>query len=145
MDQLARLRLAAALNLGLSKLCRISKGRNFATEATCQAAQAHRTRRVRQHVNPLRSQYTKPFDARLIDWKAAYSDTKLPLHLDLGCGPGLFLTSLAHERHNFNYLGVDIKEEYVHRALCKLDPGSKGIACLVKPSRLISKVRLAVD
>ena len=32
-----------------------------------------------------------------------------PVHLELGCGKGVFLASLAVEHPQINYLGIDIK------------------------------------
>jgi tRNA (guanine-N7-)-methyltransferase len=76
--------------------------------------------RVRQHVNPLRSEYQTPLGA--VDWAAAFEDPTLPLVVDLGCGPGRFLLLLQRRAAageaagagvpaggRCNFLGVEIR------------------------------------
>jgi tRNA G46 methylase TrmB len=47
------------------------------------------------------------------------------------CGSaGLFLSELSRSRPGYNFLGIDIKDEYVQRALSRLD--AQG-ACYVVP------------
>jgi len=41
-------------------------------------------------------------------WQAQYEKTR-PLHLELGCGKGSFLSAIAARNPDVNYLGVDIK------------------------------------
>ncbi|MGD9560628.1 MAG: tRNA (guanosine(46)-N7)-methyltransferase TrmB [Oscillospiraceae bacterium] len=43
-------------------------------------------------------------------WADAF-DQNMPLRVELGCGKGRFLATLALREGNFNYLGVDIKSE----------------------------------
>jgi tRNA (guanine-N7-)-methyltransferase len=70
--------------------------------------------RVRQHVNPLASQYQQP--TPVIDWASVYADPSLPLFVDMGCGPGRFLLLLARRRQQqqqqqrMNYLGLEIRQ-----------------------------------
>ena len=45
--------------------------------------------RVRQHVNPLSSKYQVP--VAVPDWSTVYARPQLPLHIDIGCGKGLFV------------------------------------------------------
>jgi tRNA G46 methylase TrmB len=128
----------------------------------------HKNRRVRQHVNPLRSQYVQPLEFSAEQWHTVFHDYTKPLHLDLGCGPGtllaewfsanklacdeyetatnenqqltatrgsagLFLSELSRSRPGYNFLGIDIKDEYVQRALSRLD--GQGACCVVLSPR----------
>ena len=73
---------------------------------------------MRQHVNPL----SKNFDEiesipSLIDM---FDDSKLNLHLDIGCAAGEFLFDLALENTNWNYLGIEIRERLVNTAKLKV-------------------------
>ena len=43
-------------------------------------------------------------------WNHSFKN-KQPLHLELGCGKGSFISELASENSNINYLGIDIKSE----------------------------------
>ncbi|WIA34329.1 hypothetical protein OEZ86_012668 [Tetradesmus obliquus] len=77
--------------------------------------------RVRQHVNPLASQYQQP--TIIQDWAAVYADPSLPLFVDMGCGPGRFLLLLARRRQQqqqqqqrMNYLGLEIRQPLIERA-----------------------------
>ncbi|MFV0412680.1 MAG: tRNA (guanosine(46)-N7)-methyltransferase TrmB [Oscillospiraceae bacterium] len=44
-------------------------------------------------------------------WQTFFKNPAFPLRLELGCGKGGFLASLALREQNFNYLGVDLKSE----------------------------------
>ena len=73
---------------------------------------------MRQHVNPL----SKNFDEiekipSLIDM---FDDSKLNLHIDIGCAAGEFLFDLALENTNWNYLGIEIRERLVNSAKLKV-------------------------
>ena len=48
-----------------------------------------------------------------------YDDSKLNLHLDLGCAAGDFLFELALDNKNWNYLGIEIRERLVKTAKLK--------------------------
>lgn len=68
--------------------------------------------RVRQHVNPLASQFQQPTAAP--EWSKIYKNPQLPLFVDMGCGPGRFLLLLC-KRHqqlqqSMNYLGLEIRQ-----------------------------------
>jgi tRNA (guanine-N7-)-methyltransferase len=70
--------------------------------------------RVRQHVNPLSQKYKQ--SAAPPDWTKVYADLSLPLHLDIGCGKGVFLLKMAQEQPDWNYLGLEIREPLVLEA-----------------------------
>lgn len=75
--------------------------------------------RFRQHVNPLARKFQMPTDMISKEWPndGTFTDPTLPLHIDIGCGKGGFLLSLAKERleengeenENRNYLGLEIR------------------------------------
>lgn len=70
--------------------------------------------RVRQHVNPLSQKYQQPPEPP--DWDKIYA-VQQPLHLDIGCGRGQFLQTLAPQQPNWNFLGLEIREPLVIQAL----------------------------
>ncbi|MBE9144326.1 tRNA (guanosine(46)-N7)-methyltransferase TrmB [Planktothrix mougeotii] len=70
--------------------------------------------RVRQHVNPLSQKYQAP--VIVPDWSKIYKNLHQPLHLDIGCGRGLFLWELAHLEPQWNFLGLEIREPLVNEA-----------------------------
>ncbi len=76
-------------------------------------------RRVRQHVNPLSSKYANPADAP--DWQAVFANPQRPLHLDIGCGKGDFVREMANRVPDWNFLGLEIREPLVERALIRRD------------------------
>jgi len=49
-----------------------------------------------------------------------FDDSKLNLHLDIGCASGEFLFNLALENTNWNYLGIEIRERLVKTAKLKV-------------------------
>ena len=59
---------------------------------------------MRQHVNPL----SKHFDAieKIPSLTEMFDDSKLNLHVDIGCAAGELLLDLALENTNWNYLGI---------------------------------------
>ena len=63
---------------------------------------------MRQHVNPLKSQYQTPTKAP--NWGTTYQDPSLPLVVDIGCAAGRFLLELAEQLPGHNFLGLDIRE-----------------------------------
>ena len=73
---------------------------------------------MRQHVNPL----SKNFDEieRIPPLIEMFHDSKLPLHLDIGCAAGEFLFDLAFDSTNWNYLGIEIREKLVKTARLKV-------------------------
>lgn len=70
--------------------------------------------RVRQHVNPLSKKYQTPVSPP--DWSKVFALTQ-PLHIDIGCGKGRFLSSMATLEPNWNFLGLEIREPLVHEAI----------------------------
>lgn len=70
--------------------------------------------RVRQHVNPLSRKYQQPVSAP--DWEKIYADRSRPLHLDIGCGRGHFLLTMAQQEPNWNFLGLEIRAPLVEQA-----------------------------
>lgn len=70
--------------------------------------------RVHQHVNPL-APYYRQLPAP-IDLAGVFSDTDLPLHLDIGCARGRFILRMAMAEPAWNFLGVEIREPLVAEA-----------------------------
>ncbi|KFK25990.1 trna (guanine-n -)-methyltransferase-like [Arabis alpina] len=71
--------------------------------------------RIRQHVNPLSSSFSKP--APVPAWDEVYKDPSLPLMVDIGSGSGRFLLWLAKKNiDSRNYLGLEIRQKLVKRA-----------------------------
>ncbi len=75
--------------------------------------------RVRQHVNPLSKAYA--FEVTPPNWEEVYEDPNQPLHLDIGCGWGSFLLGIAQVQPEYNFLGLEIREPLVKKALVKRD------------------------
>ena len=73
---------------------------------------------MRQHVNPLSRNFNEIERIRpLIE---LFSDSKLNLHLDIGCAAGEFLFDLASVNKSWNYLGIEIRERLVKTAKLKV-------------------------
>ena len=73
---------------------------------------------MRQHVNPLSSNFNEIESIpSLIEM---FSDSKLKLHLDIGCASGEFLFDLALVNTSWNYLGIEIREKLVKNAKLKV-------------------------
>ena len=73
---------------------------------------------MRQHVNPLSSNFNEiECIPSLIEM---FSDSKLNLHLDIGCAAGQFLFDLALVNTSWNYLGIEIRERLVKTAKLKV-------------------------
>ena len=73
---------------------------------------------MRQHVNPLSSNFNEIESIpSLIEM---FSDSKLKLHLDIGCASGEFLFDLALVNTNWNYLGIEIREKLIKTAKLKV-------------------------
>ena len=73
---------------------------------------------MRQHVNPLSSNFNKI--ERIPSLSEMFSDSKLNLHLDIGCAAGEFLFDLASVNTSWNYLGIEIREKLVKNAKLKV-------------------------
>ena len=73
---------------------------------------------MRQHVNPLSSSFNEIESIpSLIEM---FGDTKLNLHLDVGCAAGDFLFDLSLVNKSWNYLGIEIRERLVKTAKLKV-------------------------
>jgi tRNA (guanine-N7-)-methyltransferase len=75
--------------------------------------------RVRQHVNPLSIQYLVQVPPPI--WENVYANPQQPLHLDIGCGWGSFLFDIAQLEPSYNFLGLEIREPLVEKALAQRD------------------------
>ena len=73
---------------------------------------------MRQHVNPLSSNFNKI--ERIPSLSEMFGDSKLNLHLDIGCAAGEFLFDLASVNTSWNYLGIEIREKLVKNAKLKV-------------------------
>ena len=73
---------------------------------------------MRQHVNPL----SKNFDEieRIPSLIEMFDDSKLDLHLDIGCASGNYLFDLASVNNSWNYVGIEIREKLVKTAKLKV-------------------------
>ncbi len=45
------------------------------------------------------------------EWKQKYAQSNLPLHVELGCGKGGFISRLSAKTQSTNYLGIDITDK----------------------------------
>jgi len=72
---------------------------------------------MRQHVNPLSSNFNQI--ERIPSLIEMFSDSKLNLHLDVGCASGEYLLDLALVNTSWNYLGIEIRERLVKTAKLK--------------------------
>jgi tRNA (guanine-N7-)-methyltransferase len=70
--------------------------------------------RLRNHVNPLSNKYQT--SASPLNWEKIYAILTQPLHLDIGCGKGRFLLSMATLEPEWNFLGLEIREPLVQEA-----------------------------
>ena len=73
---------------------------------------------MRQHVNPLSRNFNEI--ERIPSLIEMFGNSKLPLHLDIGCAAGEFLFDLALDNTNWNYIGIEIRERLVKRAKLKV-------------------------
>ena len=69
---------------------------------------------MRQHVNPLSRNFNEI--EKIPSLVEMFCDSKLNLHLDIGCAAGEFLFDLALVNPNWNYLGIEIREKLVKTA-----------------------------
>ena len=77
---------------------------------------AGKLKRVRQHVNPLRSTHQQPLELPDRWPETFFKDPSLPLHLDIGCARGLFCLDFAEENPHVNILGLEIRRPLVELA-----------------------------
>jgi len=73
---------------------------------------------MRQHVNPLSKNFNEI--ERIPSLIEMFGDSKLNLHLDIGCASGGFLFDLALINTSWNYLGIEIREKLVKNAKLKM-------------------------
>jgi len=73
---------------------------------------------MRQHVNPLSKNFNEI--ERFPPLIEMYDNSKLNLHLDIGCASGQFLFDLALVNTSWNYLGIEIRERLVKTAKLKV-------------------------
>ena len=73
---------------------------------------------MRQHVNPFSRNYDEI--ERIPSLIEMFNDSKLNLHLDIGCAAGEFLFDLASVNSNWNYIGIEIRERLVKTAKSKV-------------------------
>ena len=73
---------------------------------------------MRQHVNPLSKNFNEI--ERIPSLIELFGDSKLNLHLDIGCAAGEFLLDLALDNTSWNYLGIEIREKLVKNAKLKV-------------------------
>ena len=73
---------------------------------------------MRQHVNPLSRNFNEI--ERIPSLIELFGDSKLNLHLDIGCAAGEFLFDLALVNTCWNYLGIEIRERLVKTAKLKV-------------------------
>lgn len=71
--------------------------------------------RVRQHVNPLNNCYGTPVTPP--PWADVYAHPQQPLHIDIGCAKGYFISDMAHLCPDWNFLGLEIREPLVEQCL----------------------------
>ena len=73
---------------------------------------------MRQHVNPLSRNFNEI--EKIPSMVEMFGDSKLNLHLDIGCAAGEFLFDLALFNTSWNYLGIEIREKLVKTAKLKV-------------------------
>ena len=73
---------------------------------------------MRQHVNPLSKNFNEI--ERIPSLIEMFNDSKLDIHLDIGCAAGDFLFDLAIVNTSWNYLGIEIRERLVKNAKLKM-------------------------
>jgi tRNA (guanine-N7-)-methyltransferase len=49
-------------------------------------------------------------------WDQVYAQPQQPLHIDIGCGKGLFLLQMAQQQPEWNFLGLEIRKPVVEQA-----------------------------
>ncbi len=70
--------------------------------------------RVRQHVNPLSGKYQATVENPV--WETVFANPQQPLHIDIGCGKGVFLLQMAQLQSDWNFLGLEIRQPVVESA-----------------------------
>ncbi len=70
--------------------------------------------RVRQHVNPLSGKYQVEVETPA--WEQVFANPQQPLHIDIGCGKGMFALHMAELQPDWNFLGLEIRKPVVESA-----------------------------
>ena len=73
---------------------------------------------MRQHVNPLSKNFHQ--HEKIPSLIEMFDNSKLNLHLDIGCAAGEYLFNLALVNTSWNYLGIEIREKLVKNAKLKV-------------------------
>ena len=73
---------------------------------------------MRQHVNPLSINFNEI--EKIPSFCEMFDNSKLNLHLDIGCAAGEYLFDLALFNTSWNYLGIEIREKLVKTAKLKV-------------------------
>ena len=71
-----------------------------------------------RHVNPLSKNFFEIDPMPSLN--ELFDNSKLPLHLDVGCASGDFLFELSLKNKNWNYIGIEIREKLVLNANLKM-------------------------
>ena len=58
-------------------------------------------------------------------WKDAFSNDA-PIHLELGCGKGNFISQIAFRNQNINYIAIDLKDDMLGYARRKTEESFNG-------------------
>ncbi|MEA4816542.1 MAG: tRNA (guanosine(46)-N7)-methyltransferase TrmB [Lachnospiraceae bacterium] len=59
-------------------------------------------------------------------WKETFSENN-PIHVELGCGKGKFISKSAAENHDINFIGIERQGSVAGTAARRLSPESKNI------------------
>lgn len=54
-------------------------------------------------------------------WKNKFKDSAKPLHIELGCGKGSFISELAFKNQNINYIAIDLVDAMLGLAKRKVE------------------------
>lgn len=63
-------------------------------------------------------------------WQS-YFAAPAPLHLEIGCGRGLFITTAAQQDPQHNYIGLELREEMIAESIQRLDGDTPGNLCFL--------------
>lgn len=68
-------------------------------------------------------------------WKEHFADSSNPIHLELGCGKGQFISSLASKNLNINYIAIDLVDAML--GLAKRNVENAYMEKNIKPENII--------
>ena len=60
-------------------------------------------------------------------WKSTFSKPNQPIHLELGCGKGQFISQLAVENQNINYIAIDLVDAMLGLAKRNVEKSYKDV------------------